>query len=321
METSGRGNTEAMWTHSKNRNNDNFQSFIYLRVKGQGFHWPEIPEAWLLSTTPVVLQRNPHGVLCGSSFWQRGSCFTSWLCFVPMHDILGRHGPWKLYFCLPIAYDPRGKTCSRFLRLCVFACVHACTFMCSLSGDTTSKWVHRHFFLSWRKGSFAVANTEELNWIFVEWGEGNPVSLVELSKAIGGCLFPLRRDVVCWLILNYSDSVQDNQLENFKCLNWPFEHWGSRIIWSPTCPVRGCQGNSSLSSNSLRPFPFPLRLVTGPEACFLYSTNSDCCLRSIFSSAWGKGGGPNGVNRIRSWLWPSYKDFEKIGLHWVNLEI
>lgn len=76
METSGRGSTEAMWTHSKNSNNDNFQSFIYLRVKGQGFHWPEIPEAWLLSTTPVVLQRNPHGVLCGRSFWQRGSCFT-----------------------------------------------------------------------------------------------------------------------------------------------------------------------------------------------------------------------------------------------------
>lgn len=32
-------------------------------MKGQGFHWPEMHEAWLLSPTPVVLQHNPRGVL------------------------------------------------------------------------------------------------------------------------------------------------------------------------------------------------------------------------------------------------------------------
>lgn len=56
-----RGEHEAVGINLKNHSNDNFQSFIYLRVKGQGFHWPEMPEAWLLSTTPVVILQNPYG--------------------------------------------------------------------------------------------------------------------------------------------------------------------------------------------------------------------------------------------------------------------
>ena len=103
------GSTEAMQAHEKNSNNNNFQSFIYLRMKGQGFHWPEMPEAWLLSTTPVVLQQNPHGVLCGSNFWERGSCFRSWLCFPPMHDLLSRHDLEKCISALPTPYNQGRK--------------------------------------------------------------------------------------------------------------------------------------------------------------------------------------------------------------------
>ena len=47
MEISGRGSAEATQTHLKNSNNDSFQSFIYLRVKGQEFHWPAMPETGL----------------------------------------------------------------------------------------------------------------------------------------------------------------------------------------------------------------------------------------------------------------------------------
>lgn len=43
----GGGSAEATQTHLKNSNNDSFQSFIYLRVKGQEFHWPAMPETGL----------------------------------------------------------------------------------------------------------------------------------------------------------------------------------------------------------------------------------------------------------------------------------
>ena len=43
----GGGSEEAMQTHLKNSNNDSFQSFIYLRVKGQDFHGLAMPETEL----------------------------------------------------------------------------------------------------------------------------------------------------------------------------------------------------------------------------------------------------------------------------------
>lgn len=43
----GGGSAEATQTHLKNSNNDSFQSFIYLRVKGQEFHWLAMPETEL----------------------------------------------------------------------------------------------------------------------------------------------------------------------------------------------------------------------------------------------------------------------------------
>lgn len=54
METSGRGGSwQALWAHEKNCNTNNtFQSFISLRVTGEGFHWPEMREAWWFSTPP-----------------------------------------------------------------------------------------------------------------------------------------------------------------------------------------------------------------------------------------------------------------------------
>ena len=62
MEISGRGSAEATQTHLKNSNNDSFQSFIYLRVKGQEFHWPAMPETglsqpplWCFSRTHMTI--------------------------------------------------------------------------------------------------------------------------------------------------------------------------------------------------------------------------------------------------------------------------
>lgn len=87
-----KGEHEAVGTHLKNHSNDNVQNFIYLRVKGQGFHWPEMPEAWLLSTTPVVLLQNPY-----EQMWQqllgRRELFKILVVFSSMHDLLSRHGP------------------------------------------------------------------------------------------------------------------------------------------------------------------------------------------------------------------------------------
>lgn len=189
--------------------------------------------------------------------------------------------------------------------MCVYLHVCARTFGNSLFGGATSKRVHRYFFLSWERGSSGAANAEELNWIFVEWGGGDSRSLVELSKAVGGCLFPLRRDVVCWLILNYCDSVTGNQLENFKCLNWPFEHWGPRpfdllhVLWE------GAEGPPPLRLSSWAAGPCGPLL---PQLGSLHTQIAPCTARTvtagkhIFPGAWGKGTGPNWVDGMHAWL-------------------
>lgn len=181
------GGTEATRTHGKNSDDGNCRSFIYLRVQGQGFHRPEVPEAGLLSA-PRGASVEPTWSFC-RSFWE-ASCLRPG-GVPPTYDLLGRRALEGCISALPTASNQRGDV-PQVTEQCLRVCVQVLSGIVSLGTPPDRGFAGIFFCLGGR-----AQQTEELNWIFVEWGRGNTSSLVELRRAVGGCLFPIRRDVVC----------------------------------------------------------------------------------------------------------------------------
>ena len=78
-------------------------------MKGQELHWPEMPEARLLSTTPVVLQQNSHGVFCGEQLLGKRKLLLH-PGYVFLHMMYGKD--MALENCvsaLPVAHNQMGK--------------------------------------------------------------------------------------------------------------------------------------------------------------------------------------------------------------------
>jgi hypothetical protein len=159
---------------------------------------------------PYGVEQNPPGVLFGGSFTAEQDSLDFGCALPSEHWVEWVSMALKnCNFALHGAYNQR-RGCALgcwvcVCSLCVCVCVHAqfhevylgLPFGNGLTG----------IFLPWKRGSLVVANTV-VKLDFVGVWEADASSLVELRKAVGGCLFPLRRDVVCWRILNYCDSVK-----------------------------------------------------------------------------------------------------------------